>query len=222
MQNVTQMTTPRSVPWGRIFGWLIAIVILGAIVTGIVAFVWGRALTEFFQTTVQPMIPPIQVQIFFLISAFVALCALLVAVTWNLFHSALALVGALFGAAAIYALLEAEFVAVSQVLVYIGAIATLITFAIMLTRGMMFGRTSSINRQMLAAAIVAPLFFAVMLGMVMNTPWYTAETEVGSGAEIIPTLGQLFVGDYLIAFELLAVLLLVALSGALLLARDRK
>ena len=93
-----------------------------------------------------PTVPTIQQVIFAILATFSAICALLVVLARNLFHNALALVGTLFGVAAIYALLEAEFLAVSQVLVYVGAIATLITFAIMLTRGMMFGNTSPANR----------------------------------------------------------------------------
>lgn len=168
-------------------------------------------------------IPPITHQVFLALAVFVIACALLVAVSRNLFHSALGLVGALFGIAAVFALLEAEFVAVAQVLIYVGAISTLITFAIMLTRGMMYGRTSPTNRQMLASLMAAATFFAVMSGIAFNVDWPQADptAPIGSGAQIIPTLGLLFVGDYLVAFELLALLLLVALSGALLLARDR-
>jgi NADH-quinone oxidoreductase subunit J len=167
-------------------------------------------------------IPPIEQQIFIVVSLFICAMALMVALTRNLFHSALALVATLFGVAAIYALLEAEFVAVSQVLVYVGAISTLITFAIMLTRGMMYGRTSPTNRQALAAAIIAPLLFLVLFGLSWNAEWPQTPSLVGDGMELIARLGELFVGYYVVAFELLALLLLVALSGALLLARDRK
>jgi NADH:ubiquinone oxidoreductase subunit 6 (subunit J) len=168
------------------------------------------------------LIPPIQQQIFMALALFIAVCGVMVAVTRNLFHSALSLVGALFGMAAMFALLEAEFVAVAQVLVYVGAISTLITFAIMLTRGMMYGRTSPTNRQMLASAITAFLLFGVLLGLTFNTPWPAEAGELGSGIAVVPTLGLLFVNDYVIAFIMLALLLLVALSGALLVARDRK
>jgi NADH:ubiquinone oxidoreductase subunit 6 (subunit J) len=168
------------------------------------------------------MIPPVAVVVFLPLALFVAVCSLLVATTRNLFHSALSLVGALFGVAAIYALLEAEFVAVAQVLIYVGAISTLITFAIMLTRGMMYGRTSPSNRQQLAAIVVVVMLAAVLLGLALNVPWPVDERAITNGEEIIANLGLLFVSDYLVAFQLLAVLLLVALSGALLLARDRK
>lgn len=174
--------------------------------------------------TVSAFIPPITHQIFLILAVFVGACSLLVAFTRNLFHNALGLVGALFGMAALFALLEAEFVAVAQVLIYVGAIATLITFAIMLTRGMMYGTTSPTNRQRLAGLLAAAVMFAALLGMGFNVEWPQADpvAPIGNGADIIPTLGLLFVNDYLVAFMLLALLLLVALSGALLLARDRK
>jgi NADH-quinone oxidoreductase subunit J len=148
--------------------------------------------------------------------------AILAATTRNLFHSAMALVATLFGVAALYAFLEAEFVSVSQVLIYVGAISTLITFAVMLTRGMMFGRTAATNRQMLASAVIVGTLLAVLLGLVFTAPWpQEPRADLGSGTEIIAGLGLLFVNDYLVAFELVALLLLVAVSGALLLARDR-
>jgi NADH-quinone oxidoreductase subunit J len=169
------------------------------------------------------LIPPLPQLIFLPLALFVAVCALLVAIARNLFHGALALVATLFGVAAIYAMLEAEFVAVSQILIYVGAISTLITFAIMLTRGMMFGRTTPNNRQLLAAIVVVGLLFAELLGLAYNVAWPQAETpDTIQGSATITQLGIAFVNEYLIAFELLALLLLVALSGALLLARDRK
>lgn len=179
-----------------------------------------------------PTIPSIQQVVFALLATFSAICALLVVLGRNLFHSALALVGTLFGVAALYALLEAEFLAVSQVLVYVGAIATLITFAIMLTRGMMFGDTSPVNRQAGTAAMVIGLLVVVLGGLVAGMPWPQGETvladlnwgqysNLGTGEAIIANLGAQFVTYYLVPFELMAVLLLVALAGAIMLARDR-
>jgi NADH-quinone oxidoreductase subunit J len=184
-----------------------------------------------------PPIPTLQQAIFLPIALFTAGCALLVVFARNLFHSALALVGSLFGVAGIYVMLEAEFLGVSQIVVYVGAISTLITFAIMLTRGMMFGSTSPVNRQAGTAAIIIGLFVVVLAGLVGRAPWPTPETAIDlttvdwggyarisatTGEQIIAKLGYLFVNDYLIVFELMALLLLVALAGAILLARDRK
>lgn len=180
-----------------------------------------------------PTVPTIPQVIFAIMGTFAALCALMVVLTRNLFHSALALVGTLFGIAALYALLEAEFLAVSQVLVYIGAISTLITFAIMLTRGMMFGATSPLNRQAGTAAMIVILLFLVLGGLVSSMPWPNGEVvldtldwgkyaSLGTGQAIIANLGEQFVSSYLVPFELMAVLLLVALAGAIMVARDRQ
>ncbi len=169
-----------------------------------------------------PPIPTIQQAVFIPMALFTAICALTVVLAPNLFHNALALVGTLFGVAGIYALLEAEFLAVSQVLVYVGAISTLITFAIMLTRGMMYGTTSQTNKQAGTAAIVMGLFFLVLAGLVAGAPWPNVGVELGDGEQIIATLGRMFVTNYLVPFELLALLLLVSLAGAILLARDRR
>jgi NADH-quinone oxidoreductase subunit J len=180
-----------------------------------------------------PTIPTLQQVIFVGMALFAAACALMVVFARNLFHSALALVGTLFAVAGIYALLEAEFLAVSQVLVYIGAISTLITFAIMLTRGMMYGPTSPLNRQAGTASMIVALLFAVLGGLVAYMPWSNEALDLSTldwgvfadrptGEAIIASLGQKFVTTYLVPFELMAVLLLVALAGAILLARDRE
>lgn len=168
-----------------------------------------------------PPIPTIPQAVFFGLAIFTAIGALIVALAPNLYHNALGLVVSFFGVAGIYALLEAEFLAVSQILIYVGAISTLITFAIMLTRGMMYGRTSSNNKQLLSAAIMAPLLFVTLWGILANVPWPEVGAELPNGEAIIAKMGELFVTSYLIPFEMMALLLLVALAGALMLARDK-
>lgn len=167
-----------------------------------------------------PPLPTLPQAVFLAIAAFTALCSLIVVINRNLFYSALALVGTLFGVAGVYVLLEAEFLAVAQVLVYVGAIATLITFAIMLTRGIMFGSTSPMNRQVVPVAIMAVLFFLVMGGVLNSDFWPTtgAPLDVGEGA--IAQIGWALVSTHVIPFELIGILLLVALVGAVMLARD--
>lgn len=167
-------------------------------------------------------IPTIQQVIFLAMAGVTVLGAFIVILAPNLYHNALGLVMSFFGVAGVYVLLEAEFLAVSQVLVYVGAISTLITFAIMLTRGMMHGGTSRANRQVLSVAIITSLLFFVLGGILTNAGWVENAVPLAQeGQAIIATLGQLFVTTYFIPFELMAVLLLVALTGALMLARDR-
>ena len=165
-------------------------------------------------------LPTIQQVIFVMIAGMTVTGALITALAPNLFHNALGLVLTFFGVAGVYVLLEAEFLAVSQVLIYVGAISTLITFAIMLTRGMMFGRTSSTNRQMLSVAIITVLLFLVLMGLLLNVAWPQVGAELAGGEQLIADLGELFVTTYLVPFELMALLLLVAMAGAILLARD--
>ena len=166
-------------------------------------------------------LPTLQQVVFLGVAALAVLGSLIVVLAPNLYHNALGLVGTFFGVAGIYVLLEAEFLAVSQILIYVGAISTLITFAIMLTRGMMFGGTSPTNRNWLAAAIITGLLFVVLGGLLTHVAWTEIGDPLPNGELIIATLGQLFVTTYLIPFELMALLLLVALAGALMLARDR-
>ena len=173
-------------------------------------------------TELMQYLPTVQQVVFVLIASFVAFASLATVLADNLFHSALGLVATLFGVAGIFILFEAEFIAVSQILVYVGAIATLITFAIMLTRGMMFGRTAVRNRQWLAALLVAVIFGLAAMGVVGNIAWPNVAAEIVDGEAIIAGLGELFVTVYVVPFIMLALLLLVALAGALMLARDEQ
>lgn len=166
-------------------------------------------------------LPTVQQVVFLGLAAFVALTSLTVVLSRNLFHNALSLVGTLFGVAGVYLLLEAEFLAISQILVYVGAIATLITFAIMLTRGIMFGKTSTNNRQVLTSSIIGVLFFIVLGGVISTAPWAGVGVPLTATSEgMISDLGVAFATTYVVPFEAVGVLLLVALVGAVMLARD--
>lgn len=167
-------------------------------------------------------IPTVQQAIFGPIAIFTVAGAVVVVTARNLFHSGLGLVATLFGVAGLYAMLEAEFLAISQILIYVGAISTLITFAIMLTRGMMFGNTSQTNRQWVSAAIIVSTLVTFLIGVLLAVPWPEAGLRLGDGEYIISVLGELFVTTYLIPFQMMALLLLVALAGAIMLARDRR
>lgn len=169
-----------------------------------------------------PPLPTVSQVVFIMIAVLAVVGSLTVVLARNLFHSALGLVAAFFGAAGVYIVAEAEFIGVSQVLVYVGAISTLITFAIMLTRGMMFGSTSPRNRQSGTAAMITILIFLVLTALVGAIPWPQVGEPIVDGESIIAGLGRSFVNEYVVPFQLLAMLLLVALAGAIVLARDRK
>lgn len=158
--------------------------------------------------------------IFLLVSAATLGAALLVVTSRNLFHSALFLTASFFGIAALYILLEAEFLAVVQVLIYVGAIATLIVFAIMLSRGGFREAARPVNDQWPLVVIGALALFVVLVVLIQRIAWPVVEAKPAT--DILAELGRAFMGPYVIPFEVASVLLVVALIGAILIAREKE
>lgn len=137
----------------------------------------------------------------------------------SLFHSALYLVLSLFGVAGYYVLLSAGFLAVVQLMVYVGAIAILVLFAIMFSRQVMRPREDSSNHQWFISAIAAALLFSVLMVLINSVAW--PATDAAPAVDTITQLGVAFLGSYLIPFMVVGVLLSVALIGAIFLAREK-
>ena len=137
----------------------------------------------------------------------------------NILHSAYYLILAFVGVAAIYVMLEAPFVAVVQVLVYVGAIAILIVFAIMLTRRLMSKDMEQQNKQWIPSALGALALFLVLGWIVYTAGWPVHEGVIP--ADPISQIGQDLLTTYLVPFEIASVLLLAALVGAILIGRER-
>jgi len=162
---------------------------------------------------------------FFAIAAIMVFSAIRVVTTKNVVHAALWLVGVLAGAAAQFILLASEFMAVTQVLVYIGAIVVLFLFGIMLTRAEL-GKSDDLDNdrpQRLVAGGVA-VALALVMGYVLWDAFRAQSFSlVGSTtAQLGQTTGQIsdsIFSTYLVPFEALSVLLLAALIGAIVLAR---
>ena len=160
-------------------------------------------------------------QVVFIILSIITLGAALAVVTSkNLFHSALFLILSFVGVAGLYILLEAGFLAVVQIMVYVGAIAILIIFAIMLTRRLMAKDLVQRNAQWGISGLVAVLLFAVLGFVLLRVDWPVVEANVSS--ESISILGQELMSTYALPFEVASVLLLVALVGAIIIARERE
>lgn len=154
----------------------------------------------------------------FLVLAGVMLgAALFVVLGRDIIRSGLWLVLSFAGLAGIYALLGSPFMAVTQVLVYMGAISVLILFAIMITQSKAGPGRLVFQRQWWAGAIAAALLVLLLLLAVMLTTWPLASSE------IVPQeardIALLLFDDYLFAFEVVGVLLLAAVIGGLYLAR---
>ncbi|MGC8780447.1 MAG: NADH-quinone oxidoreductase subunit J family protein [Anaerolineae bacterium] len=160
-------------------------------------------------------------QIFFILLGLLTLAAALMVVTSrNLLHSALWLIAAFFGIAGIFILLHAEFLAIVQVLIYIGAISTLIIFAIMLTRRLMDPQQPRFNSQWRLVGGFAALLFVSLAAVATRVAWPVAAGALP--ADPIGRLGADFVGPYTVPFEVASVLLVVAMIGAIIIARERE
>jgi NADH-quinone oxidoreductase subunit J len=161
--------------------------------------------------------------VFVILSAIALIGAVGVVASRNLFRSALFLVLSFVGVAGMYILLEAEFLAMVQLLVYVGAISILIIFAIMLSRRMMAADERALNEQWLIGLLVAAGLFIILVFVLLQVggSWPVAEAEVMEDS--ISQLGQALVNPdyYLLVFEVASVLLLVALVGAVIVARER-
>ena len=165
-------------------------------------------------------------QIIFLIVAAATLGgAVMVVISRNLVHSALWLIAALFGVAVMYVLLEAGFLAVVQVVIYIGAIAILIIFTIMLTRKVAQDSGPRFNANWGWAAFLAVFIFAALTWMLNQWPGFTAlPQQLTNPGDTLRSLGTALVSPdlYVMPFELASVLLLAALVGAILIAWDKR
>ncbi len=163
-------------------------------------------------------------QIIFLLTAIVTLVsAFRVVTTPNMVHAALWLVAALVGVAVLYVLLSAPFLAVAQVVIYIGAIAILMLFVIMLTRREMRDRGPQTGKQWPWAAVLAALLFGGLVWMVQSVGLAAAPAaDVPETA--IADLGKALVSPngFVIPFEVASVLLLAALIGAVYVAWTRR
>lgn len=160
-------------------------------------------------------------QIFFILLGLLTLAAaLMVVTTRNLLHAALWLIVVFFGIAGLFILLHAEFLAVVQVLIYVGAISTLIIFAVMLTRRLMNPQQPRFNSQWGLVGGFATLLFVGLAAVVTRVAWPAA---VGAPpTDAIQQLGADFVGAYAVPFEAASVLLVTAMIGAIIIARERE
>ena len=153
---------------------------------------------------------------FYLFAAITIGAGIVVVAARNIVHSAIALIASFFGVAALYVLLDAELLAAVQVLIYVGGITILLLFAIMLTSRISGRGLRILNAQVWPSALV-------VLGLLALTLYATARGLAGARPPVptdaIAAFGTLLVTTYALPFEVVSVLLLAALVGAILLAR---
>jgi NADH-quinone oxidoreductase subunit J len=159
--------------------------------------------------------------IFYTFAILTVVSAGVVVLARSLIYSAFALLFTFFGVAALYLLLGADFLAATQLLIYVGGILVLLLFGVMLTHKLYDLDLRSEVLQFVPGAFIAIGLFALLtLRIALGTRW-----AVGPGRPPAPTtreIGRLFMTDYLLPFEAASVLLLVALIGAAMIVRRRK
>jgi NADH-quinone oxidoreductase subunit J len=160
--------------------------------------------------------------ILFLITAVVILAsAVMVVSSRNLVHAALWLVSALFGVAVLYAMLNAGFLAVVQVVIYIGAIAILFIFAVMLTRREMRDTGPGLNKNWWVSALMSILTFGGLAYLLSSWSGFSqTSAAIPAGFDAVSALGEALISPdaFVLPFEVASVLLVAALVGAVYIA----
>ena len=155
--------------------------------------------------------------IFYAVAGIIILFALLSVTLRNIFHSALALIAALLGVAAVYIYLDAEFLALLQVLIYVGAIMTLIIFGIMMTLKISDKSLRQHNRQKFLSFLISGAMAALLISIFVRSNFKKAcaiQPQVS-----LQDIGRLLLTKYALPFEIISVILLAALIGAVVISR---
>lgn len=155
--------------------------------------------------------------IFYLFAAVTILSAFFVVTTKNIVHSAFYLLFTLFGVAGLYIMLGADFIGVVQLVIYVGGILILLLFGVMLTNKITNVQIKTGTMQVLPASIAVGLFAGILAAALITTTWKSVQTP--NPQTTVYSLGALLLQDYVVVFELLGIILLIALIGAASMAR---
>jgi NAD(P)H-quinone oxidoreductase subunit 6 len=155
--------------------------------------------------------------LFYLFAVLTLAGAGLTAISRNILYSAIGLLGALIGAGALYAWLSADFLAVTQLLVYIGGVLVLILFAVMLTNRISEVQVSNVSLGVAGGVALLLSAVPVLCFVALATPWAIREPD--AIAPTTRTIGNAFLSQWLLPFELASLVLLATLIGAVVIAR---
>jgi NADH-quinone oxidoreductase subunit J len=158
----------------------------------------------------------------FLVLAGLSVAGALAAVTLkNTVHCALALTVAFAGLALLFLELDAQFAGFAQILVYIGAVAILVVFAILLTRGSETPKDGVYSAKWLVGLVTASGIFAVLAWAVLHSTW-VLPNETAKPQVTVMDIGNALMGRYVLPLEIVALLLTAALIGAVIVAMHEK
>jgi NADH-quinone oxidoreductase subunit J len=154
---------------------------------------------------------------FWMVAAVLVASSLAVVLTPNLFHAVLYLAAALVATGLVFLLLDSPFLFAVQLLLYAVGVMTVVVFAIMLTERLVGERIVQTSRSLLNGAVVAAAVFVGVVGFLIRAPRSVLRPTLD--ADAIPAIGRALVGPFAVTLELLGLLLVVALLGALYFAR---
>lgn len=155
--------------------------------------------------------------LFYMFALIVLISAVKMVFSANLVHSALYMVATFAGVAFIYLLLYADYLAVAQLLVYVGAVSVLVIFGVMLTRRGNILDSNPFNRYKITAGIIAiALFIVIGYSELTFSP---AQVDFNTSQTTVGQIAGLLLNDYVVAFEAAGILLLVAIVGAILVGK---
>ena len=157
--------------------------------------------------------------VFWIFATLSVASAAVVVLARTLIYSAFALLVTFFGVAGLYVLLGADFLAATQILIYVGGILVLLLFGVMLTHRIYDLDLKSGTIQLGSGLIVAAGLFVILSALALKAAW---PTLARAPAPTTAGIGRLFLSDYLLPFEAASVLLLVALMGAAMIVRRRR
>jgi len=161
--------------------------------------------------------------IFYFFAFVTVVSAAVVVFSRNIIHSAFSLMFTFFGVAGLYVMLNADFIAVTQVLIYVGGILVLILFGVMLTTRVINVEMKTGTMHIIPASILVALLAGTLCGIFWITDW---PAPAAAAIEVPPTtavgIGKALMTTYLLPFEVASVVLLVAMLGAAMIARRER
>ena len=164
-------------------------------------------------------IPDLSYILFGGICLFTIMTAIWVVLSPNLIHSAVSLLFTLFGVAGLYVFLYADFIAATQIIIYVGGILVLIIFGVMLTNNIADPKLTNKSQHQLLAGLFSFALLIMLSNIVFDTNWYVKDLVIRDST--VNDIGMMLLSTYLLPFEVVSILLLAALIGAAMLSRKK-
>lgn len=159
--------------------------------------------------------------IFYFFAIITLVAAAIVVFSKNIVHSAFALLFTFFGVAGLYVLMMADFLAITQLMIYVGGILVLVLFGVMLTSSVIDVQMKTGTVQTFPAVLIVAALAGTLVGVFWSTDWKVSANAAGFETTA-GSIGKMLLSTYLLPFEIASVVLLVALIGAALIARREK